>query len=87
MKLDRFLTATMVMEDVLVVAGAVAGGEAWSPPLLGAIVGVAIGAGVAYIATEIVDRLYLIYSDPERLGRELAEARREREEEERRRGR
>lgn len=46
--------------------------------LAGALVGAAIGFGVSYIVVEILDRLYVTYSDWDRVRRELDEHRRER---------
>jgi len=83
-KVDHFLTLTFTLELALTVAGAIAGAHAWTPRQAGELAGSAIGFGVAYILVNILRRLYVIYSDPDRLDRELDEAE-EREREERRR--
>jgi hypothetical protein len=72
-KVDDFVSLSVVLEAVLIVAGATAGSYAWTPYPLGSLIGAGIGLGVAYILVEILDRLYLIYGDPERIGRELEE--------------
>lgn len=83
MKVDHFVTLTFVLEAALIVVGGLAGSYAWTPYPAGYLIGAGIGFGVAYILVDILDRLYVIYSDPERLDRELREARRERDEERR----
>lgn len=87
MKVDHFVTLTNVVEAALVVVGEIAGSYAWTPYPIGYLIGAGIGFGVSYILIEILERLYLIYSDPERLDRELEEGRRRRREEERRKKR
>lgn len=82
--MDHFVTLTLVLEAALVVVGGIAGSYAWTPFPAGYLIGAGIGFGVAYILVEVLDRLYVIYSDPERLDRELEEGRRRRREEERR---
>ncbi|MBN9621542.1 MAG: hypothetical protein J0H06_01085 [Actinobacteria bacterium] len=80
MKVDRYLDLTFALEVVLPVAGGLAGGSAWTPRAAGGVVGWILGYIVAYIIVEILDRLFLIYGDPERIDRELAKGRRERDE-------
>ncbi|MBN9621971.1 MAG: hypothetical protein J0H06_03305 [Actinobacteria bacterium] len=76
MKVDDYAAATVAIDVVLIIAGAAAGSYAWSPYLAGALVGAAIGFGVSYILVEILDRLYVTYSDWDRVSRELDERRR-----------
>jgi hypothetical protein len=47
------------------------------------VIGAAIGFGVAYIVVDILVRLFVIFSDPDRLRQELDEGRRKRDEERR----
>jgi uncharacterized protein (DUF2062 family) len=75
-KVDDYAIATLAIEAVLIIAGALAGSYAWSPYLAGALVGAAIGFVVSYIVVEILDRLYVTDSDRERVRRELDERRR-----------
>jgi uncharacterized protein (DUF2062 family) len=82
-KVDDYAAATLAIDAVLIIAGAVAGSYAWSPYLAGALVGAAIGFGVSYILVEILDRLYVTYSDWDRVSRELDERRRRRRDEKR----
>ncbi|MBS1885632.1 MAG: hypothetical protein JSU06_00420 [Actinobacteria bacterium] len=85
MKVDDYMTLTSMIEVVLVAAGGIAGSYAWSPYPVGYMIGAAIGFGAAYIVVEILDRLYVLCSDPKRLRRELDEGRRRQREQERRR--
>jgi hypothetical protein len=86
-KVDHYMTATDIIEWVLIVVGGIAGSYAWTPYLAGYLIGAVVGFGAAYIVVEVLDRLFLIYGDPERLDRELDERRRRRREEERRKKR
>jgi hypothetical protein len=82
-KVDDYAAATLAIEAVLIIAGALAGSYAWSPYLAGALVGAAIGFGVSYILLEILDRLYVTYRDWDRVHRELDERRRRKRDEKR----
>jgi hypothetical protein len=85
-KVDHFVTLTLALEAALIVVGGIAGSYAWPYPA-GYMIGAGIGFGAAYIVVEILDRLYVIYSDPVRLDRELEERRRRRREQGRRKKR
>lgn len=83
MKVDRYVDLTFAVEVALAVAGGIAGGYAWTPRPAGAILGAILGYIVAYIVVDILDSIFVFYSDPSRLDRELAKGRDEREEERR----
>ncbi|MBS1885989.1 MAG: hypothetical protein JSU06_02275 [Actinobacteria bacterium] len=79
MKVDHYVGLTLALEVALAFAGGLAGGYAWTPSVAGAVAGFVLGYVVAYIVVEILDWLFVIYSDRERLDREMAEGRRERD--------
>jgi hypothetical protein len=84
-KVDRYIDLTFALKVALVAVDGILGSYAWTPRPAGAIAGALLGYVVAYILVEILDRLFVVHSDPSRLDRELGEGRREREEERRRR--
>lgn len=83
MKVDRYADLTFALEVALAVAGVMAGGYAWTPCVAGAVLGGIVGYVAAYVLVEILDRLFVIYSDRERLDRELAKGCRQRGQERR----